>query len=524
MSQLLDIEQAAEWASDYLKRDVSASNITYLVQYGKVRKLSNNGSPAISLDDLEKYYNSRHHSRVLDWKQKLGNDLNWALSFDNLREIDTTKHVHRLHPYKGKYIPQLVQYFFDEHTDEFKTKTYFKKGDIILDPFQGSGTTSVQANEFGLHSIGIDVSRFNCLIAECKLHKYDIKHLSNTIHELLSTFATLQTNRNIASFDNELSEELYTFNNTNFPSPQFKTSYNSNEILNSYIKEEEQEFLKTYDRLVKKHGVQIAQPNQNTFLDKWYTQNTRDEMEQLFDLIKKESDKIIKKLLALILSRTIRSCRATTHSDLATLKSAQLTTYYCYKHFKICKPIFSIKSMFNKYALDTINRIKTFEPLRTDAHTAIIASDSRIVNIQEAVAKTNQPFATKLAQDKIKGIFTSPPYVGQIDYHEQHAYAYDLFGFERHDELEIGPLYSGQGAAARESYTNGITDVLINCLKYMVAEPEIFLVANDKYNLYPQIAEQSGLKIVNQFKRPVLNRTERDKSPYSEIIFHMQRT
>jgi len=46
--------------------------------------------------------------------------------------------------------------------------------------------------------------------------------------------------------------------------------------------------------------------------------------------------------------------------------------------------------------------------------------------------------------------------------------------------------------------------------------------ANDKYNLYPQIAENAGLKIVNTYKRPVLNRTEKDKSAYSEIIFHMK--
>ena len=33
--------------------------------------------------------------------------------------------------------------------------------------------------------------------------------------------------------------------------------------------------------------------------------------------------------------------------------------------------------------------------------------------------------------------------------------------------------------------------------------------------------EKSGLKIVQQFKRPVLNRTERDRQPYGETIFHM---
>lgn len=51
----------------------------------------------------------------------------------------------------------------------------------------------------------------------------------------------------------------------------------------------------------------------------------------------------------------------------------------------------------------------------------------------------------------------------------------------------------------------------------------VFLVANDKFNLYPDIAELAGMKIVNQFKRPVLNRVEKDRSnAYAEIIFHMK--
>ena len=35
-------------------------------------------------------------------------------------------------------------------------------------------------------------------------------------------------------------------------------------------------------------------------------------------------------------------------------------------------------------------------------------------------------------------------------------------------------------------------------------------------------AEKAGMKIVQQFKRPVLNRTEKDKGAYSEIIFHLK--
>lgn len=64
--------------------------------------------------------------------------------------------------------------------------------------------------------------------------------------------------------------------------------------------------------------------------------------------------------------------------------------------------------------------------------------------------------------------------MGQIDYHEQHAYAYDLFGFERKDELEIGPLYKGQGQEAKKSYVEGISQALFNSKKYLSKEFNVF--------------------------------------------------
>ena len=36
-------------------------------------------------------------------------NLNW--SERNLPEMERTKHVHRLHPYMGKFIPQLIEIF-----------------------------------------------------------------------------------------------------------------------------------------------------------------------------------------------------------------------------------------------------------------------------------------------------------------------------------------------------------------------------------------------------------------------------
>ena len=97
-----------------------------------------------------------------------------------------------------------------------------------------------------------------------------------------------------------------------------------------------------------------------------------------------------------------------------------------------------------------------------------------------------------------------------------------MFGIERKDELEIGPLFKGKGKEARASDAQGISDVLNNCKQFLAKDYDIFLVANDRNNLYPTIAEKAGMQIVNQFKRPVLNRTEKDKGAYSEIIFHFK--
>ncbi len=521
--KLFTIKEASVWASNFLKREISESNISYLVQYGKVKKHNGGNFVFVDINDLQKYYESYNGNRELDWKKRLGNDLNWALSFDNLREKDTTKHVHRLHPYKGKFIPQLVQYFIDEHTDDFKKNVYFKKGDIILDPFSGSGTTLVQAHEMGINAIGVDISQFNCMITETKLLNYDLPALENDVKKLRLAIANYEDNSNITTFENELLTKMAEFNNKHFPSPEFKYKVQKGQINEKqYSIEKEQEFLKIYNDLVKKYKIELNHFTAKNFLDRWYIANVRKEINFAFEQIKKIKDVKNKKVLAVILSRTIRSCRATTHSDLATLKDPQITTYYCWKHKKICKPLFSIKAWFDRYATDTVDRLKYFSRLKTDSFFAVLPTDSRTVNIFDEIEKRNKKFSGVLQKQKIKGIFTSPPYVGQIDYHEQHAYAYDLFGFKRQDEKEIGPLFKGQGLEARKSYVDGITSVLQNCRQYLADNFDVFLVANDKYSLYPTIAEQSGMKIVNKFKRPVLNRTERDKSPYSEIIFHLK--
>jgi hypothetical protein len=107
-------------------------------------------------------------------------DLSWSEA--ELPERERTKHVHRLHPYHGKFIPQLVEVLLDR---------YLATGDHVLDPFAGSGTTLVQALESGLDATGVDIAAFNCLLMRVKTAPYDLAELREELQDVAARVDSL---------------------------------------------------------------------------------------------------------------------------------------------------------------------------------------------------------------------------------------------------------------------------------------------------------------------------------------------
>jgi hypothetical protein len=107
-------------------------------------------------------------------------DLALSWSEGDLPQRERTKHVHALHPYLGKFIPQLV---------EALVERYVPPGGAVLDPFSGSGTTLVQALESGRDASGADIAAFNVLLMRVKTADHNLFRLEHEVRDVLSRFA-----------------------------------------------------------------------------------------------------------------------------------------------------------------------------------------------------------------------------------------------------------------------------------------------------------------------------------------------
>jgi hypothetical protein len=106
---------------------------------------------------------------------EIDHDLSWSEA--ELPQAQRTKHVNGLHPYLGKFVPQIVEIFLDR---------YFEPGQRIFDPFVGSGTTLVAANVFGADGVGCDISAFNCLLTRVKSASYTLGTLEMGLKAVLA--------------------------------------------------------------------------------------------------------------------------------------------------------------------------------------------------------------------------------------------------------------------------------------------------------------------------------------------------
>ena len=355
---------------------------------------------------------------------ELAPELHLSWSEAELPERERTKHVHRLHPYLGKFVPQLVEALLER---------YVEPGGRVLDPFAGSGTTLVQCLESGYDAVGIDIASFNCLLMGVKTAEHDIAVLEAEVEDVLA-----------------------------------------------------------------RPGRSRLRPR--GYLAEWFARDAASELLHLRSIVDEYESRDV---LRVVLARAARSARLTAHFDLDFPRAPQLEPYWCHKHRRTCAPVQSAQKFITRYLLDTLERLREFERVRTPGfHARALHGDATEADLVGS----------------FDGVVTSPPYPGLIDYHEQHRYAYEILGLDDQRERELGAAARGTSRAAIEEYVCGVARVLGRCAERLGGHAPVLIVVNDRRDLYPEILRRSGLRIEDRLERHVNRRTGRRAGEYFESI------
>lgn len=118
--------------------------------------------------------NSYRHLQTIQSVRSVEVDDSW--SFKELGRLQTSYLTHDYHKYPAKFIPQLTARFIKNNS---------MIGDLVCDPFMGSGTTLVEAIVNGRRAYGTDINPVAVLISKAKTTPIEPAYLKDQISNLL---------------------------------------------------------------------------------------------------------------------------------------------------------------------------------------------------------------------------------------------------------------------------------------------------------------------------------------------------
>lgn len=104
---------------------------------------------------------------------------------------EQSRYTHGIHKYPAKFFPELPRWLI---------KKYSNKKDIILDPFGGSATSSIEALLNNRHSVSIDVDPFARFLSKVKTTKLDSEELDIYANILIKKITQFKITKKLESY------------------------------------------------------------------------------------------------------------------------------------------------------------------------------------------------------------------------------------------------------------------------------------------------------------------------------------
>ncbi len=104
---------------------------------------------------------------------------------------EQTRYTHGIHKYPAKFFPELPRWLIKKYTNEY---------DIVLDPFGGSATTSIEALLNRRNSISVDIDPFAQFLAKVKTTKLNNEELEIFTNILIKKITEFRISKDLENF------------------------------------------------------------------------------------------------------------------------------------------------------------------------------------------------------------------------------------------------------------------------------------------------------------------------------------
>ncbi|WP_083975137.1 DNA methyltransferase [Herbidospora daliensis] len=293
------------------------------------------------------------------------------------------KYTHQLFRYPAKFHPPVVGALLERFTSI---------GDVVLDPFVGSGTALVECAVSGRRSVGVDIDPLAIQVALAKTREYDLDDVAAAIADLHKGLNGIE--RPAAEYERRMFADIST---------------------------------EEFDNLISGENLWIPEIPR---LDHWFRRYVTIDLARIKRLISEIDAMPSTRILIDIAFASI--IRNSSNADPVPVSGLEYTSHMKARDEK--------GRLVNPFAL-LRTALKRMLPAVQQYRSAVAESP-----LQPTLVHGNATRIDSLGLDKVDAVITSPPYHNAVDYYRRHQLEMFWLGLtvSQEERLQLLPGYIGR--------------------------------------------------------------------------------